>query len=127
MLYAAGPGRPAPMHSPAQPGAPFHHEFVPDQTRFLRQSLSHDLVCGKVAMSLPGDRDAQRMLLGEVPLSRGRALRPPGPQPARSDQRAPRRADSLPCQKQLERKADPGIGAQARVTTSPLTSHVVEL
>ena len=63
------------------------------------------------AMSMPGDRDAQRMLLGEEPLSRGRLLRPPDLLPGRRAPAPPRRADSMPMLSNTERKADPGIGA----------------
>ena len=64
-------------------------------------------------MSLPGDRDAQRMLLGEEPLSKGRPLRALGSSAGRERRSAPKRSESLPGtsdQKHLERKADPGIG-----------------
>jgi hypothetical protein len=76
------------------------------------------VLCAQVAMSLPGDRDAQRMLMGEQPLSRGRPLRPPNSSRAfHSGQRLPRRSDSMPqassASRHLERKADPGIGARS--------------
>lgn len=64
-------------------------------------------------MSLPGDRDAQRMLLGEQPLSKGRPLRPLGSGAGGERRSPPKRCENLPGtsnQKHLERKADPGIG-----------------
>ena len=63
------------------------------------------------AMSMPGDRDAQRMLRGEEPLSRGRALRPPDSLPGRRAPAPPRRSGSMPMPSDVEPKADPGIGA----------------
>ena len=63
------------------------------------------------AMSMPGDRDAQRMLLGEEPLSRMRPLRPPNSLPGRRAPAPPRRSDSMPMPSNMERKVDPGIGA----------------
>ena len=63
------------------------------------------------AMSMPGDRDAQRMLRGEEPLSRGRALRPPDSLPGRRAPAPPRRSGSMPMPSDMEPKADPGIGA----------------
>ena len=62
------------------------------------------------AMSMPGDRDAQRMLRGEEPLSRGRALRPPDSLPGRRAPAPPRRSGSMPMPSNIEPKADPGIG-----------------
>ena len=63
-------------------------------------------------MSLPGDRDAQRMLMGEQPLSKGRPLRPQLQTGGRT-RGLQQRADRMPgtsALKHLERKADPGIG-----------------
>ena len=63
---------------------------------------------------MPGDRDAQRMLLGEQPLSKGRPLRALGSAAGQERRSPPKRCESLPGtsnQKHLERKADPGIGA----------------
>lgn len=67
-------------------------------------------------MSLPGDRDAQRMLLGEQPLSKGRPL---GSGAGGERHSPPKRCESLPgtsVQKHLERKADPGIGEPLAVS-----------
>ena len=79
----------------------------------MRTSMGAESACVQVAMSLPGDRDAQRMLLGEQPLSKGRPLRPLGSAAGRDGRSTPTRSESLPGtshQKHLERKADPGIG-----------------
>jgi hypothetical protein len=100
------------------PAAPAHFLYTGQYwPQKVKQQRLKQILCIQVAMSLPGDRDAQRMLMGEQPLSMGRPLRPPNSSRAgRSGQRLSRRSDSMPqalsTSRHLERKADPGIGVQ---------------
>ena len=79
------------------------------------------------AMSMPGDRDAQRMLRGEEPLSRGRALRPPDSLPGRRAPAPPRRSGSMPMPSNVEPKADPGIGVPSMPAVIAVSAAIVLL